>query len=108
MSGTLPKFDLSGYLPPGWHTATVDSFRNRCVDEISDVPHEGPDEYRAKLFAGYLKLYDATGKILMNRIYRDFSGEMNETMDLRGYPGGLYIVQLVHDNQTSTRKLVLE
>lgn len=63
MTDTLPRFDhANGHLPAGWHAATIDAFRQRCVDEFPpDLKPElqRPDEHRARLFAGYLKLHDA-------------------------------------------------
>ncbi|HRQ59176.1 MAG TPA: hypothetical protein PLN31_17310 [Azoarcus taiwanensis] len=63
MTDTLPRFDpFNGHLPAGWHAATVEAFRRRCVDEFP--PHlkpelQRPNEHRAKMFDGYLKLHAA-------------------------------------------------
>jgi hypothetical protein len=63
----LPPFDpFAGHLPPGWHSATVDGFRQRCVDEFP--PHlrhelQQPDAHRKRLFEGYLRLHGALSEL---------------------------------------------
>lgn len=63
----LPPFDLlAGHLPPGWHSATVEEFRLRCVDEFPrgfwGAPQQ-PDAHRKKLFDGYLRLHEALSEL---------------------------------------------
>ncbi|SEG30261.1 DUF6932 family protein [Thauera chlorobenzoica] len=63
----LPPFDpFAGHLPPGWHSATVEGFRQRCVDEFP--PHfrrelQQPDAHRKRLFEGYLRLHEALSEL---------------------------------------------
>lgn len=62
----LPPFDpATGYLPPGWHPATTETLRHRCVDTLIfkgalplDMTPNAP-KHREKLFSGYQRLHDA-------------------------------------------------
>ncbi len=62
MTYQLPEFlHSTGYLPPGWHLASPDSFRQRCVEEMPVEFKKGRHKstHREKLFHGYLKLREA-------------------------------------------------
>lgn len=63
MSGRLPPFwSGTGYLPNGWHAATLEGLKQRCVDEFpphAEIGAQKPDAHRFRLFNGYMKLHAA-------------------------------------------------
>lgn len=62
MTEPLPEFQRhTGYLPPGWHPASPDSFRRRCAEESPADFMKGRLNcaHRQKQFRGYLKLREA-------------------------------------------------
>jgi hypothetical protein len=55
-----------------------------------------------------LKIFNATGQLILLRHYKYFSGELTEAIDLKEFPAGIYILQIAISRQTETRKLILE
>ncbi len=55
-----------------------------------------------------LKICDAVGKFFYSTIYKNFNGEINETIDLSGLAKGIYIIEVVGTRTKETKKLVLQ
>ncbi len=55
-----------------------------------------------------LKICDAVGKCFYSTIYKNFNGEINETIDLSSFAKGMYIIEVVGTRTKETKKLVLQ
>jgi len=55
-----------------------------------------------------LKVYDTQGKIVINKTYKNFTGEISEVIDLSTYAKGIYILEITGSDMKQTRQLVVE
>jgi hypothetical protein len=58
--------------------------------------------------ASQIKVRDALGKVIYTKNVNRFSREINESVDLSGFPKGIYFLELNGENFKETRKLIVE
>ena len=55
-----------------------------------------------------LKVTDVTGRNLYENKEPKFSGYFDEAIDLTGQAAGIYFLQIIHEDETRTEKIILQ
>lgn len=55
-----------------------------------------------------LKVTDVTGRVLYDNQVAAFSGYFDEAVDLTGQAAGIYFLQILHEGETRTEKIILQ
>jgi hypothetical protein len=88
-------------------------YTNRKKQSIQIAPNPSNSTFTLTYKSGKpesitIKLSDALGKIISTKSMKNFNGEINEIIDLTGFPKGVYILELSSNEMKETRKLVIE
>ena len=55
-----------------------------------------------------LRIYNIQGQLLQSRKFADVFGNLQTQINLTGYQGGIYYMQLISDKNVFTAKIVVE
>ncbi len=55
-----------------------------------------------------IRVFNALGIVIWTKAIKNFSGELNETVDLTGFAKGLYILEFSHAKVREVRNVIVE
>ena len=96
---------------------TVDWFHTSIaeinINKLSIYPNPSNDVFNIVFGSNSkqdidLRIHNVLGEVIFTETLTEFSGDYNRTVDMTPYPNAIYILQLSTQDETSTKKLVLE
>ena len=89
----------------------VDNPQNRTID-LSVYPNPTKDIINVKLSGitniTSIRLFDITGKVLINDAVMINAGDIVKTYNLEDYNRGIYVLTVTSNGYTSTKRIVLK